>query len=343
MRIKSKDIARELGISTATVSLAVNGRPGVNPETRERVLACIREKEEAYYRTFSRPEEHKGTIVMVSYWKHGAVLSRSASAFSAFRELAERAGYELKVYRFQEQRHVEESLLARLKADEAKGIYLMGAEMEKEDISPFLSLDIPVVAGDHDFYEYGLDSYLIDNYEGISNAVQYLLRKGHTDIVYLSESVEIFNFRERRQAFIEVMEANGCGRSTNRIIELGRQTEEVYASMKAYLEHDRRLPTACILESSVISLGVSKALLEAGISVPEELSLIGFDALPDKALPGFKLTCIKGTHTARHLAAMRRVIERIETAEDERIKIYYKPKYINGTSVKDISGGRSFK
>jgi len=85
----------------------------------------------------------------------------------------------------------------------------------------------------------------------------------------------------------------------------------------------------------VVSLGVSKALLERNIRVPRDISLIGFDALPNLSIPGINLTLIKGTHTMRHKAAMSHLIRHIENEEGEMVRVYYKTRLLEGESVFD--------
>ncbi len=74
MRLKSKDIAKALGLSTATVSLAINRKPGVNEETRNKVLKYIEAKEQEEYGVSSVQKniEH-GSIVILHYYKHGII------------------------------------------------------------------------------------------------------------------------------------------------------------------------------------------------------------------------------------------------------------------------------
>ena len=77
MRIKLREIAEELGVSPATVSLAVNDRPGISAKTKERILAHIRSKEEEGRVWEPEPAGSGGTVAMVNYVKNGIILNRS--------------------------------------------------------------------------------------------------------------------------------------------------------------------------------------------------------------------------------------------------------------------------
>lgn len=340
MRIKSKDIAKELGLSTATVSLAINGKPGVNEETRNKVLNYIRKIEEKEYGL--QPvlnSKREGQIVVLYYYKHGIIMGRAKQVTSGFwKEMKANvvnAGYKFKVSYYDEKTDNLNEIMSGWEKEQIQGLYIIGAEMNQGDIYPFLQLNVPVVVGDNDFMNQGIDSFMVDNREGINRAVDYLVDKGHSDIIYLAENISIYNFTERREAFINEMNVRDCGNANNRIIYLGKTLEEVYQTMAGYLDREKRFPTAFVLESSIVSLGVTKAVLERGYRIPKDISLIGFDALPTESLLGFELTLIKGTHTRRHIAAIKHLIRHIEEDEVEIIRIYYKTRLLEGNSVFD--------
>lgn len=341
MRIKSKDIAAALGISPATVSLVLNDRPGVNPVTRRRVQKYLEQLEKRNSSKIrAESSESRGTVLMLNYMKHGIILKQRKKLslpllFDEFEYISNRAGYRFDYQEFYERTGSLEEFLLKCKKSDVKGIYILAAEMKQSDIYPFQQLKIPIVVGDNLFYEQGMDSFLIDNQEGIRRAVDYLVDKGHSHIVYLAENVDIFNFIERRDAFVQEMAKRQCGDSSNRILRLGDTIEEVYESMNHYLDGGLHKITAYVLESSVISLGVSKALLERTIKVPREVSLIGFDALPELSIPGLNLTLIKGTHTKRHTAAIKHLIRHMEEKEDEMVRVYYRTRLLEGDSVFD--------
>lgn len=338
MRIKSKDIAKELNLSPATVSLVLNGRPGVNEKTRKKVLDYMENVAMKEYRTHHNGVK-EGMVVMINYMKHGIVLKRGKGStilpiHMQMEEAVRKAGYEFKIIDYWEEKTEIETLIEELTIQKVKGIYILAAEMHQADIYPFLKLKIPIVVGDNLFNEQGIDSFLVDNEEGIARGVNYLVEKGHSNIVYLAENLNIFNFMERREAFIREMAKRGVDTS-KRIRNLGNNVDEVYESMKKYLDEGVKKTSAFILESSVVSLGVSRAILERQIKIPKDISLIGFDALPPISLLKIELTLVKGTHTRRHLAAIKHLLRRIEDNETEIVRTYYKTRLLEGNSVFD--------
>lgn len=347
--MKAKEIAKELGISPATVSLALNDRPGVSRETKERVMDYVYQKEEEFLEGRIRQvdlHQAKGTVLMLNYVKNGTIMeqkerfqlpssSGSPTLIEKAAQISAGRGYRFRYRIFRERHHSLDQLLQECRDTGVSGIYILAAEMFPGDIYPFRNLNIPIVIGDNLFYEEGIDSYLIDNQEGIARCVDYLADKGHSHIAYLAENINIFNFAERRDAFLMEMMKRGMGDARNRIWYLGSSINEVYDSMKRNLDRGIQRTTAFVLESSVVSLGVCKALMERQVRIPRDLSLIGFDAVTPDSLPGVELTLIKGTHTKRHLAGIRHLMEHMEDGNEEIMKVYYHTKLLEGNSVFD--------
>lgn len=346
-RIKAKEIAKELGISPATVSLALNDRPGVSKETKERVLDYLEQKEnEIWLNRMQQKPSPNGAVLVLNYIKDGDIMDqreryqwqRDGGQSPLIKKMAETVimkGYQFQYRIFREKLHSLEHLISDCERLQVRGIYILAAEMQQGDIYPFQSLKIPIVTGDNLFQADGIDSYLIDNREGIARCVDYLTDKGHYHIVYLAENIEIFNFSERREAFMQEMAKRGLGDASNRIWYLGSNIQEVYESMKRHLDQGIRSTTAFVLESSVVSLGACKALMERQIRIPRDISLIGFDALPPSSLQGFDLTLIKGTHTRRHLAGVKHLIRHMEDENEDVMNVYYRTRLLEGNSVFD--------
>ncbi len=336
--LKSKDIAKALKLSEATVSLVLNDRPGVSEKTRQKVLQYIRQEEEKYYENRLKQDSHtEETILIIQYIKHGIIFGRTADSDHKYSHLLKdvvcKAGYRYEFFAFDERIHDITKYVEQWKKKKLKGIYLMGAEMEKHDILYFSNLDIPIVVGDNNFYDMGIDSYLIDNMEGIKRCVDHLVDCGHSQIVYLAESTDIFNFSERRIGFIEEMKKRNCGDAKKRIVRLGNTFEEIHNNMLEYLKKANHRTTAYVLESSLISMGVMQALLESNVKIPRDVSLIGFDAVPPVNLSDLKLTTVKGTHTRRHQEALKHLMRHVKDEETEIIRVYYRTRLLEGNSV----------
>ena len=142
MRLKAKEIAKELGVSEATVSLALNDRPGINKETKRRILTYIREREEEIrQKEEQKQQESKGGILMLNYVKNGIIMNqkirqtnRQQLFNTEIEKLVKKAGYQFYFRIFQEQIQEVDEILKECKKLDIRGIYIMAAEMNKVDI-----------------------------------------------------------------------------------------------------------------------------------------------------------------------------------------------------------------
>ncbi|MDP9859028.1 LacI family transcriptional regulator [Olsenella profusa DSM 13989] len=246
-RVTSRDVAREAGVSPATVSLVLRNKPGVGAQTRERVLRVA--KEMGLERVSGGAHRKTSTLLFIIYKRHGKVV-RETPFFEALIKGASDATYRngyhrLSISYFYEHEHASEQLKA-LRSIKCAGILLLATEMRAREVSQFERLGVPIVLLDSWFPTKNLDSVVIDNSRGTWEAVRYLHGMGHTDIGYLHSKVDIRNFLERQQGFLSAM--GDIGRSSdptqNTIVRVGSTMDAACMDMLAYLDASPKLPTA---------------------------------------------------------------------------------------------------
>lgn len=279
-RVTSRDVAREAGVSPATVSLVLRNKPGVGAQTRERVLRVA--KEMGLERVSGGAHRKTSTLLFIIYKRHGKVV-RETPFFEALIKGASDATYRngyhrLSISYFYEHEHASEQLKA-LRSIKCAGILLLATEMRAREVSQFERLGVPIVLLDSWFPTKNLDSVVIDNSRGTWEAVRYLHGMGHTDIGYLHSKVDIRNFLERQQGFLSAM--GDIGRSSdptqNTIVRVGSTMDAACMDMLAYLDASPKLPTAFFADNDLIASGCIRALQDHGIRVPEDVSVMGFD------------------------------------------------------------------
>ena len=250
MGIKVKDLAKMLGVSPATVSLALNNKAGISQATRQRIFDKLNEL--GYSDRIPLPTTAEPlNIRLVIYKKHGIVVADThffSQVIEGINLETRRHGYNLLVtYLSGDDAKEEQQRLACLSP--CNGVILLATEMEMEDLSPFLELDIPIVLLDSYFERVDADCVVINNVQGAAEAVRRLLQMGHTEIGYIHSSVPINNFRERREGMEKALNSFG-----------------------------RKLPF--FADNDLIAFGAAQAIREAGLRIPEDVSLIGFDDMP---------------------------------------------------------------
>ncbi|MCI5484660.1 MAG: LacI family DNA-binding transcriptional regulator [Clostridiales bacterium] len=278
MSITAKELAEKLGLSAAAVSMALNNKPGVSESTRDRVLKAAREYDFDFGRQRIREEADKGSIALLMYRRHGAVVGDTLF-FSALSEgisnACRAAGYRMNLqYLHEENLRVE---LRNLLSSDTKGILLVGTEMRGGDFAPFVSLPLPLVVLDSYFEGIPRDCVLINNVQGAFTATNYLIAKRGKQPGYLRSSYPINNFDERADGFYKAIRYNGMSTSASIVHRLAPSVEGAYADMKVLLAQSEPLASCYFADNDLIAAGAMRAFKEAGYRIPEDIGIVGFD------------------------------------------------------------------
>jgi LacI family transcriptional regulator len=339
MKVVAADIARALGISKATVSLALNGKPGVKESTRKEILeykekmeSGLISKEEPQYveNGFVKSQRIPSRQIKILFIDNGmkntpgAELDLWTDVKMVFEKMLRAEGYSLGLAYTNFQSDEAASVLAECEADTIDGIIVMGTELKSED-KPFIeSIKKPLVVYDCCVISGRYPSVTIDNRQGIELAVNALWNKGKRDIIYLGNPMPMYNYLSRRRGFSDSLMLRGVyspEEIKSKIIDTDSSIDGVYYFMKDYLK-SHQLPQAFIMDSYHVSIGTVRALLEKGIHIPEDISLIGVDQLPSYMTGGLQLTSIRVPHTERAYWTVQLLLKEIRNPVKEKAKLY---------------------
>lgn len=333
MKVKSVDIARKLNISKATVSLALNNKPGVSQKTKQKIQECLMEMGGAQ---MDQPVT-KRIIKLIIINNHlgliqDAELDLWTDVFAVFDKETKRLGYSLGItYVGQDPREVLQAI-KEANEENVAGVILNATEMRPEQFEPFRSIKKPMVIYDNDPSE-EYHCIAIDGVTAIRNVVDFLVARGCRDIKYLANTVDIYNFQQRRAGYRAGLRKNRLELREDSIFPIGERINDVYENMKVYLEH-HRLPDAFIMENYQVSMGVMRAFRERKISVPGEVSLVGVDELPSYLTGDFLLTTVRVEHAERARAVMMFLEQEMKGSLSGKFKIYSNCELIPGNSVR---------
>lgn len=335
------DVARYLGISKATVSLAVNGKPGVNAQTRQRILACIEEM-----------ENHNGTaekeaipmqaaslriikVVIINHKKQVVCdpeLDLWSAVLRTFDTEARKRGYLYGLTYLNETEEDVQQIIDECNLDMVAGVILYGTEMSPADYDIVHKIHKPLVIYDYEMQDGSYSSVCIDNARAVEMAVERMKRAGAADICYLSTGKDIYNFAKRREAYIHVMQRHGKLSPENSMIALGNSISEITGKAAAYFRTNK-LPDAFLMENYQVSIGVLAAVRKLGILVPGDVKLAGIDEVPEYAMADLKLDQVCIPHVERASMAMSILDKEISGFWNTKIKVFAEPKFLYGTSI----------
>ena len=315
-------IAKKAGVSTATVSLALNNRHGVSRRTRERILRIA--KEVGYTKRPSRALM-RGTVQFLKIIRHAHTLNQDHNVFISdyIDGISHRAR--------DVQMRVEFSsvsaasgladITAQMEQQDVAGFLVLGTELTAEDVRALATVQRPMVFLDtcHDFLPF--DFVDMANEDSVFLAVSHMAGRGHRRIGMVTSRVNVVNFRIREEGFRRALAALGHPVDEGLIFPVDSTFHGAYGEFSALIASGRKLPDALFCCNDIVCLGVLRALREAGRRVPEDISLVGFDNLPASAHSDPPLTTIRVANKEIGAAAITLLKERIENPEKPCSKV----------------------
>lgn len=316
MRIKNKDIAEALGISTTAVSLAINNRPGVSEETRRKVLQMISES------ASRNAENHEAgtsrSMVVLSVHKRTGLVINEKPFFSELVETVQQEAM-LRRYLVAIAHYMpgmdRSSYTEYLRSLSPAGIIVMATEMAEEDLGMYTDIHVPLVLMDGTFDLSTIDSIALDNQTAIYRAFDYAYRCGHRDIGFLKSETVIRNFVHHFDGYKKGIRDYGLEGRNNPVVELPCTMEGARDRMNHFLDHlpeGFEMPTVFLADLDYIAIGAMQAFEEHGYRVPDDISFIGYDDVAAASLCNPPLTTSRVNHGDAGRLAMQRLSELLE-------------------------------
>ena len=285
MQPRIKDIADYLGVSTATVSMVLNNRPGFSESTRARVAEAVKilgYQGSTTKRLAAEPLNH---LPFVIYRRHGEVIGETAffsSLIESIENEAKNNGYDLSVHYLSAKDPGLSESFRLIAAKSHVGLLVLGTEMDQSDAAPLLRAGVPFVLMDNAMPGLSCNKILMDNLQGAFLAVRHLWSAGHRRIGHLHSNIWISNFEERELGYRYALRKHGLPLREDWIPRIGSTPQSAYRDMCAYLDQTqiRDLPTAFFADNDIIAAGAIRALKERGLRIPKDLSVVGFDDTP---------------------------------------------------------------
>ena len=300
-----QDIADKVGVSKALVSLVFRNAAGPSAETRQRVFAAAEELGYRVNRTAAlmtaRRTHHLGVTITIRNSFHAEIAEYIVAA-------ADRAGYQV-VLGAVTPTHTEAQVVDTLLDFRCEGLLLVGPEADTEALST-LGKQLPTVIIGRRTRVETLDTVRTADGRGIGIVVDHLAELGHRDIVHVSGGTGVIA-ADRSNGFSRAMRRHGLD-STPRVID-GDFTESTGIAAAQHLIGQGTLPTAVVCSNDRMAIGVIDALRRAGVDVPGQVSVTGYDDSALARLGHVDLTTVSQKPTEQADQAVAAVVERLDT------------------------------
>jgi len=304
-------IAKEAGVSVPTVSRVLNGRSDVAPQTRARVEELLRRR--GYRRRPSRSRTRARLIDLVfpdldSPW--------AVEILRGVEDVTHAAGVGTVVSATHRRAEPARQWLHNLRARASDGVILVTSTLESPLLTELQRHDIPLVAVD----PVGgptLDAPTIGatNWAGGLAAMEHVLALGHRRIAIIAGPPEVLCSRARLDGYRAALAAAGVDSREVPVKEGDFSNQSGFDCARALLSMAPEPPTAIVASSDQMAFGAYEALRQRGLRIPDDITVVGFDDLPESRWSSPPLTTVRQPLAEMGALAARTVL-RLAAGED---------------------------
>jgi LacI family transcriptional regulator len=299
-----KDVARLANVHLSTVARVLNGDPRqrVSEEVRERIVALAREQGYQPNR-LARALRLKRTHVI------GTLIPDIANPFfgallRGIEDAATQHGFSVILANTDDEPAREQRGLLMLRERQVDGLILATARRDDPALRDLAATGYPHVLVNRHTDPLGANAVVPDDFAGAVSAVEHLLALGHRRIAHIAGAEETSTGHTRRRAYQETLARHGLVADPALVVRGSFREAGGYEAMQALLARADR-PTAVFAVNDLAAVGALRALREARLSVPDDVSVVGFNDLSVAALVTPRLTTVHVPPQAMGAAAAR--------------------------------------
>ena len=317
-RATISEIAREAGVSVPTVSKVLNGHAHVAAETRARVEEIIARRDYA-----RRPAKRRQKAGLVDLVFPGLGSEWALEIIEGVERVAQDAGYGTVVSSLSLDGSRIRPWLANLAERKSDGLLMAVYQLDAKQIQRVKSLGIPVVLIDP-VGQPGPDLMTVGaaNWEGGYSATEHLLQLGHKRIAMIGGREDLQCSSAREDGYISALRRAGIAADPAMMVPGDFSIEAGEAATRKLLDLPER-PTAIFTGNDGQAMGAYRAARSAGLHIPEDLSIIGFDDIPAAEWIEPGLTTIRQPVVQMAETAMRALLRHLDGDEElpQRIEL----------------------
>lgn len=272
-----KDIAKELNVSTSTVSRALKDYPGISDETKRKV------KELADKLNY-RPNAVALSLRKSKSFTIGVIIPEVVHFFfstviSGVEEVAHAEGYNVILVQTNEKLSREKSSIETMLSNQIDGV-LVSFSRETTDFSHFkklMDLDFPIVFFDREPDLENTVNVTVNDFQGAYDATSHLAQQGYTRIAHLAGPSNLAISKRRKEGYQKALEDAGLSGRPDWIVECPSGSEsESYQIARKLFEDPSKRPDAIFAHHDIVAAGAMMALKEMGLRIPEDVGVVGY-------------------------------------------------------------------
>jgi LacI family transcriptional regulator len=314
-----KDVSKRSGYSITTVSKALNNYSDISDSTKKKILDLC---EEMGYvpnlsaRSLITQKSYTIGIIFEEITGVGLQHPLFSKILESFKNTVEAQGFDI-MFLSNRMGSKNGSYLEHSKRKQVEGILALCGEFNSDEMVALYKSDIPTIV--IDFEIDSVSNITSNNGQGVEQAVKYFKQLGHTKIANIHGGMYLYIGEVRKIAFEKAMKKYGLEvREEYHVNGEFFSKENGYEAMKKLLSLEEP-PTAIFCASDMMAIGAMQAIKEAGKSVPEDFSLIGFDGIDVGQLISPRLTTIRQNSRKMGQIAGNSILQMINDKNKRRI------------------------
>lgn len=315
-----EDVAKKANVSISTVSRVLNRQNIVNAATRKRVESAIEElgyKPNVFARGLMLRRSHILALVLPDL--HGEFYSEIIRGANA---RARQMGYQLMVSSISQSEEDGSALSAVLEHGLADGLAFMVSEVDDQTRKTLSNIKIPYVVLDGTVEGLKHDCVTIDQVQGATAMVQHLVNQCQaTRIVFLGGLVTNIDTIERLAAYKNVMKASGLEIGPQDVFHLDYRYETAYELGIKHVQQWAQSEACVFAANDEMAAGIIDAAIEKGVSVPEQLRVVGFDDTRIAQMTRPRLTTVHVPMSSMGASAIELLCQRLNEGERPHTKL----------------------
>lgn len=312
------DVARESGVSYSTVSRVLNGYEFVKPTTREKVLQAAERL--GYVPNQQARSLAGGRSNLIGILVPGLDNGYISEIIRGIDEELAKSDYNLILYTTHRQHGRETNYVATIMNGAADGVLLVVPlismtylDVLSQQNFPYVLIDQADAAGKSSFVNAA-------NWQGAYDATQYLIKLGHQRIGFITGLEGLASASDRLEGYRAALTDHGLTLSSALISRGDFQEEGGYDAAQKLLALPQR-PTAILAANDLSAFGAIEAIREQGLRIPEDISIMGFDDIPQASLVHPKLTTVHQPLQEMGQMGVKMLLERIQHPEREAYQV----------------------
>lgn len=305
-RVTIRDVAKEAGVSIATVSKALNDVDVVKPQTKERVVDAA--KRLHYVPNMMGKQLKSGQTKMLGFYTNSISGPYFSPLVEAIAKEAEALGYGINVFITTDKQIIINSIMGNV----VDGIIGFEDLIAEQDIEAIVHEEISAVFIDRKTARPTVGSVVFDSFETGKKATEYLLGQGHERIAFVSGFNGVYDSDERLAGYCAALKEAAIPLDESLILDGKFEEEAAHRAIQQFVkEYQGIWPTAILAGNDLSAIGVIKGLKELNYQVPDDFSVVGFDGIDLLEYFEPRLTTIKNPIEEQGKLAVRHLVDLI--------------------------------